>query len=468
MFEEESLLHSGAPRSSGTRVVAVLLAGGIGSRVGHSTPKQLLKVAGKPIMMHTLEVFAASPRIDEVLIMMNPGVIAELDFLREHNLPIPVRVLPGGATRNETTQLALAAIEGDETKVLFHDAVRPFVDHRIIDECIDALDRFDAVDTAIPSADTIVEIDVDGCIAAMPTRGVLRRGQTPQAFRTEVLKSAYEVANLDPDFAATDDCGVVFNYLPDVKIHVVEGTPENMKITDPIDLHIADKLFQLQSATLSHSVDDLPCFVGKNIVVFGGAYGIGQSIVELARAAGATVHSFSRSETGTDVTSRKAVRSALASVRECGQQIDHVVVTAGVLNISDLNDAPRKHINGTVKTNLIAPAIIAKEVHADLRASGGSLVLFTSSSYTRGRAGYSMYSATKAGVVNLTQALAEEWEDDGVRVNSINPQRTDTPMRKAAFGMEPPHSLLTPEAVAAVSLRTMASEITGQTVSVRI
>ncbi len=453
---------------TGTPVVAVLLAGGVGSRVGHSTPKQLLKIAGKPILEHTLLVFDEFARFDEILIMMNPGAMGGLDYLADLGLTTPFRVLPGGSTRNETTRLALEQITADDTKVLFHDAVRPFVDAQIIHECLSKLDLFDAVDTAIASADTIIEIDEHGCISGMPARATLRRGQTPQGFRAGTLRAAYALAEQDSSFSATDDCGVVFKYLPEVRIHVVDGTSENMKITDPLDLHIADKLFQMQTATLSQSTDDLPSFAGQSIVVFGGAYGIGQSIVNFARSSGATVHSFSRSETGTDITSRRAVRAALDAARAESGRIDHVVITAGVLRVSELASASRKVITGTVKTNLVAPAVIAREVFKDLAESQGSLTFFTSSSYTRGRAGYSMYSATKAGVVNLSQALSEEWEQSSIRVNSINPQRTQTPMRTAAFGTEPEGTLLSPESVAAVTLRTMASDITGQTISVRI
>ena len=84
-----------------------------------------------------------------------------------------------------------------------------------------------------------------------PTDRALRRGQTPQAFRLGTIRRAYELANEDKTFRATDDCGVVFTYLPDVPIYVVDGTPENMKVTEPIDVHIADKIFQLQSESLS-------------------------------------------------------------------------------------------------------------------------------------------------------------------------------------------------------------------------
>ena len=452
------------------RTVAVVLAGGIGVRVGLGIPKQLIKIAGKAIVEHTLEALDASPHIDEIIIMMNAAAIGELDHLLDNDRFAKLtRILPGGETRNDTTQLAIAAIDGDDTKVLFHDAVRPFIDDRIIEDCVRALDEYDAVDTAIPSADTIIQVDGNRLITGIPDRSMLRRGQTPQAFRLGTIRRAYEIAADDPGFKATDDCGVVFTYLPEVPIYVVDGTAENMKVTEPIDVHIADKLFQLQSASLSlESTTAVPDLSGKSVVVFGGSYGIGESIVDQARQAGAIVSEFSRSTTGTDIKSAKAVRQALASVQKAVGRIDVVIVTAGVLRIAPLVESPKRDLKDTIQVNLIAPALVAREAHPYLARTAGQVVLFTSSSYTRGRAGYSAYSATKAGIVNLTQALAEEWEPSQVRINCINPQRTNTPMRTQAFGEEPLDSLLDPADVARVTLNVAASELTGQIVTVQV
>jgi len=453
------------------RTVAVVLAGGIGVRVGLGIPKQLIKIAGKAIVEHTLESLQASSDVDEIIILMNAASIHELDHLLTHDrFPKLTRILPGGETRSDTTQIALNALEGDDTKVLLHDAVRPFIDARIIRDCVDALDRFDAVDTAILSADTIIRVDDQDRIADIPDRSMLRRGQTPQAFRLGTIRRAYELASADPDFRATDDCGVVFRYLPNVPIHVVEGTAENMKVTEPIDVHIADKLFQLQSASLSLDTrpETLPDLTGKTVVVFGGSYGIGENVVGLARQAGARVHEFSRSSTGTDVRNADQVTDALDRVVASDGRVDVVVVTAGLLRVGALVDAPLNELTEAIDTNLVAPVVIARASFRHLAQTHGQMLLFTSSSYTRGRAGYGVYSATKAGVVNLTQALSEEWAPSGVRINCINPQRTHTPMRTAAFGEEPEETLLAAEDVARVTLNVAASGLTGQVVTVQV
>lgn len=451
------------------RTVAVLLAGGIGVRVGLGIPKQLIKIAGKAIVEHTLEVVNASPVIDEIIIVMNAGAIGQLRSLMDHErFPKLTRIIPGGETRNDSTRAALAVIDDDpDTKVLFHDAVRPFVNDRILEECVEALDHYDAVDTGIPSADTIIQVDSASHITGIPNRGTLRRGQTPQAFRAGTIRQAYDLAANDKSFHATDDCGVVFTYLPDTPIFVVEGTAENMKVTEPIDVHIADKIFQLQSASLTAD-EELPDMTGKVVVVFGGSYGIGESITALARDAGAEVYEFSRSTSGTDVRSRSHVKNALKQVFERAGRIDSVVLTAGVLQMGPLTKTKVREIEYGIETNFLAPVIVSRAAHKYLARTGGQVLLFTSSSHTRGRANYGVYSASKAAIVNLTQSLAEEWADDGININCINPQRTNTPMRTAAFGDEPIESLLDPSTVAAVSLQVLNSDLTGQIVSVRV
>ncbi|MBN8425013.1 SDR family NAD(P)-dependent oxidoreductase [Microbacterium esteraromaticum] len=451
------------------RTVAVILAGGIGVRVGLGIPKQLIKIAGKAIVEHTLEVMSSSEVIDEIVIVMNAGAISQLESLKhDERFPKLTRILPGGETRNDSTQAALAALGDDPaTKVLFHDAVRPFVNDRILEECVEALDHYEAVDTAIPSADTIIQVDAASHITGIPNRSTLRRGQTPQGFRLGTIRAAYALANEDKTFHATDDCGVVFTYLPDTPIFVVEGTPENMKVTEPIDVHIAEKLFQLQSASLTADAE-LPDLSGKVIVVFGGSYGIGESIVDLARSAGAEVHEFSRTTTATDVRSRTAVKKALKHAHEQSGRIDAVIMSAGVLRMGPLTATKVKHIESSVETNFLAPVIVSRAAHKYLKQTGGQVLLFTSSSHTRGRANYGIYSASKAAVVNLTQALAEEWAEDSVRINCINPQRTRTPMRANAFGEEPEGSLLDPLHVASVSLQVLDSGLTGQIVAVRV
>jgi len=453
------------------RRIAVLLAGGVGVRIGLDIPKQLLKVAGKTLLEHTLAALDGHPMVDEVVVMMAPG---HLDAVRAivrtggyHKVSV---IEEGGQTRNETTHRALAVIGDDESHVLFHDAVRPLLSPRIVTECFEALEEHPAVDVAIPSADTIIEVGPDNTIREIPPRAALRRGQTPQAFRSSVIRRAYALAAKDPGFEATDDCTVVLRYLPDEPIWVVRGDERNMKVTDPIDVYIADKLFQLTHTEAPEGIsedDYRTALSGRTVVVFGGSYGIGADICRLAEQYGARVFSFSRSSTRTHVERRTDLVAAADRVLAESGRIDHVVNTAGMLPRGTLAETSEETIYSATDVNYLAPVFIAQVFYPHLVVTGGSLLLFTSSSYTRGRSGYSLYSSAKAATVNLTQALADEWAGAGVRVNCINPQRTATPMRTKAFGQEPADSLLESEAVARTSLDVLVSRFTGHVIDVR-
>jgi 2-C-methyl-D-erythritol 4-phosphate cytidylyltransferase len=233
------------------RMVAVVLGGGTGQRLGAALPKQLLELSGKSLLEHCVAAFCAAPDIDEVLVVMAAGYVDQVKaMLAAASYEKVSAVLPGGAARSDSTRAALAALgppalgSATECGVLFHDAARPLVDQRIIASCVSALrGGHDAVGTAVPSSDTIVVVS-DGVMREIPPRERLWRCQTPQAFRLPVIRRAHELAAADPDYVPTDDCGVVLRYLPDVPVHIVEGSERNLKITYPGDLAVAEVLFR--------------------------------------------------------------------------------------------------------------------------------------------------------------------------------------------------------------------------------
>jgi 2-C-methyl-D-erythritol 4-phosphate cytidylyltransferase len=459
------------------RNVAVVLAGGTGTRVGLSIPKQLIKIAGKPIIEHTIAAMQASPLVDEILVLMTPGYLDDVRaIVRNGGYDKVTQILEGAGTRNDTTATALAALGDTDCNVLLHDAVRPLVSQTIIAANVAALETHLAVDTAIPSADTVIQVGADSepgaldQIADVLPRHLLRRGQTPQSFRLSTIREAYANAARDPNFTATDDCTVVLRYLPEVDIAVVPGHERNMKVTEPIDVYIADKLFQLTSADTPAALTEdeyRARLAGKTVVVFGGSYGIGSDIADLARQFGADVRIYSRSSTGTHVENRAEIAEVAAAVLAETGQIDYVVNTAGVLIRGELVATSEETVYSATDINYLAPIFIAQEFYPALARSRGSLLLFTSSSYTRGRSGYSLYSSAKAAVVNLTQALADEWAGSEVRVNCVNPERTGTPMRTKAFGEEPAGTLLSSEEVARQSLDVLLSGQTGHVIDIR-
>jgi len=249
------------------RMVAVVLGGGIGQRVGAALPKQLLRLGRRTLVEHCVAAFEQAPGIDEILVVMAGGYVEQVRaMLADGEYGKVTGVIAGGAGRPDSTRVALAALAGAggdpaalagaggdpaalagaggdlaDCGVLLHDAARPLVDQRIIADCVAALDLHEAAGVAVPTSDTIVITD-NGVMHSMPRRETLWRCQTPQCFRLPVIARAHELAAADPDFAPTDDCGVVLRYLPAVDVHIVAGNERNMKITYPQDLAVAEAL----------------------------------------------------------------------------------------------------------------------------------------------------------------------------------------------------------------------------------
>lgn len=231
---------------TGPRRVAVLLAGGTGTRVGAEVPKQLLQVAGRPLLEHALRALHSHELVEEIVLVMAPGHLGAARELVDAGgyADKVTAVVPGGASRGESTVAGLAALGDEPCHVLVHDAARPLVTARIITDCYGALATYRAVNVAVESPDTVIEVDAAGLQRRTLPRDSLRRVQTPQGFHSEVLRAAHERAAADSGFAATDDCGVVARYLPDVPIAVVAGDERNLKVTTPVDLAVVAALLR--------------------------------------------------------------------------------------------------------------------------------------------------------------------------------------------------------------------------------
>lgn len=446
--------------------IAIVLASGSGTRLGSEIPKQFLKLAGKTVLEHTLDVFERHEGVHEIVLVASPEhrLLAE-EIANSAGYAKLGRIISGGSSRQASSAAGIAAVSGDDHKVLVHDAVRPLLDSGTIDRCLDALDQYEAVDTAIPSSDTIIRMGEDQTILEIPDRSALHLGQTPQGFRAGTLRRAHELAAADAQLRVTDDCGLILRYgLGPVK--VVAGAVSNIKITYPSDIYLADRLFQLRTRQAS-AAGFGNGLRGKVVVVFGGSRGIGRCVHELASSSGAFSRAVSRSD-GIDVADADAVRSLLRDVVAEHGRLDIVVATAGILRTGLLAGQDYACIDEQLATNLRGSIVVARESFALMQEQrSGSIALFTSSSYTRGRARSSVYSATKAAIVNLVQGLAQEYQPFGVRINAINPERTATPMRSENFGAEPASELLDAETVAAATLASALSSATGEVIDVR-
>ena len=390
-------------------------------------------------------------------------------FVKKNQWKKVTKVFNGGKERFDSTYSALQGLEGEDnnSNILLHDAVRPLINESIINNCIDALRNFEAVDVVIPSADTLVEVYDDGCISNIPNRAVMRRGQTPQAFKLGTLKQAYQRAINAQRFSFTCDCGVVRSMVPGVRVATVVGAESNMKVTHPIDLFIAEKLLQEANKISFNTGDNLDYIKGKNIIIFGGNSGIGLEIKKAAILLGANVEIASRSFNNVDIVDIECVKNYLAQMEKKIGCIDYIINTAGVLIKKPIDMLTNEEVHTLININFIGAVNIAMASKQYLKKSSGMLLNFTSSSYTRGRSYYALYSSSKAAIVNFTQAIAEEWSSENIKVNCINPERTATPMRTINFGIEPAELLLDPRDVALTSLKVLGANSTGLIIDVR-
>ena len=225
--------------------VAVILAGGMGTRVGGNTPKQLLPLSdGRSVLEHSVDAFEAASCIDEIVIVMHPEWIKEAEELCRRNTWQKVRqIIAGGSERWESSWHAIQAFSGQlsDISLWLHDAARPFVSQRILADVAEALETHAAVTVGVPVTDTLYKVrrdDVRGTkeVEAIPSRADFMRAQTPQAFHLDVLKEAFERALAQGQVTVTDDVGIVQAYMPEQTIFIVSGEEANRKITYAEDL----------------------------------------------------------------------------------------------------------------------------------------------------------------------------------------------------------------------------------------
>jgi 2-C-methyl-D-erythritol 4-phosphate cytidylyltransferase len=221
------------------KVAVSILAGGSGSRFGGDKPKQFEKIGDRTILEHSVAAFEKHPQISEIVVVIHPDHIEDTKKLMNGFSKVKA-VIPGGRTRTLSSFQGIDFFKdyAPETKILIHDAARPFVSGEIITNVIKSLDTHNAVNVAVSVPDTVIEIDSAGKMKNIPDRSLMKLVQTPQGFILSVIRNAYKAAFKDPGFVATDDCGVVFNYLKANKIHIVEGSRRNIKITERDDLII--------------------------------------------------------------------------------------------------------------------------------------------------------------------------------------------------------------------------------------
>jgi 2-C-methyl-D-erythritol 4-phosphate cytidylyltransferase / 2-C-methyl-D-erythritol 2,4-cyclodiphosphate synthase len=244
--ESNSLdLSRNAGRDGKLMAAAVIAAGGTGTRMNAAVPKQFLEIAGKPILLHTVEGIAALDEIIQIIVALPAEHIAEAQsILQRQPVRIDVQCVPGGSTRQESVRLGVAHARPEAAIIMVHDAVRPICEREMILRVLNAALENGAAVPGLPATETIQRVDNSGRILPTPPREELFAIQTPQAFHAEILRSALKKAD-DAGFLGTDESSVV--RWAGHPVLVVPGSADNIKITRPLDLDIAELLISKTS-----------------------------------------------------------------------------------------------------------------------------------------------------------------------------------------------------------------------------
>ena len=230
-------------------IFGAILAGGVGSRMNIADmPKQFLPLGDKPIIIHTLEKFMLCSKMDKIYIGVHPSWLLHMEDLIEKFIKVrkdDIIIVAGGGDRNTTIMNIIDKIEeeygvSEDNYIITHDSVRPFVTSRILNENIEAVVKYDAVDTVVGAIDTIVMSEDGKIISDIPDRRKMYQGQTPQSFKIKLLKDFYYDFSEDEKEILTDACKICL--VRNTNVHLVEGEISNMKITTVSDYKIAQAM----------------------------------------------------------------------------------------------------------------------------------------------------------------------------------------------------------------------------------
>jgi 2-C-methyl-D-erythritol 4-phosphate cytidylyltransferase len=235
------------------KVTVILPAAGLGTRMGRSVPekagtsrKQFMLLEGSPILLHTIRKFVSTPAVSEIVVALRSDDIEWVrESLREEKFGKPVRLVEGGETRQESVEHALATLDETTELVAVHDAVRPFIEHSVLDKVFAEAAETGAAIVGIVPVDTVKQVHRNKIRQTIP-RDRLILAQTPQVFRFDLLKSAFSKARED-GFTGTDESSLV-ERLDQIEVSVIPGSDRNLKITKPSDMDLA-RMFLAEEMT---------------------------------------------------------------------------------------------------------------------------------------------------------------------------------------------------------------------------
>jgi 2-C-methyl-D-erythritol 4-phosphate cytidylyltransferase len=225
------------------KTVALIVAGGSGKRMGHDRSKQYLMLGGVPIIVHTLRTFMEASSIDDIVLVVPERDIdyVKLSIIEQYGISKVTHMIAGGRKRQDSVRNGLEAMSNDCHVVVIHDGVRPFVSEELINTSVMKAIEDGAVTVGVPVKDTVKSVTGDGIIKETLDRQELWLTQTPQTFTREIIQQAYRRAYED-NFYGTDEASLVERM--NIKVTMVNGSYENIKITTAEDLAIGEYILK--------------------------------------------------------------------------------------------------------------------------------------------------------------------------------------------------------------------------------
>ena len=418
----------------------IILAAGSGERMGTNIPKQFLEIRGRTVLDYTVSNCAEVAK--DIVIVTSGNYLEELKERYSD-----YTVILGGETRFDSVLNGLNASKNEI--VIVHDAVRPFVDKRVLEELAENAKKYPGVGAVVPLVDTILKSDEDGFLKETPNRYDFVDSQTPQAFQKEFLIKALK----KKEAHNTELLELV--RLAGGKVKLIEGSSWYFKITHKPDIYAAEGF--LEEAE------------GKVAVVTGGTSGIGLKVVERLRDAGQKVYALGfksdKADIKLDVRNSKEVEKVFKEIYEKEGRIDVLVNSAGVAENAKLIDTTDEMWQKILETNLFGAFYCLREALRYMK-SGGVIVNVASSGISGGRAGEGAYGSSKISLDHLSKVAALENKEKGISVFTVCPTRTNTPLRERLHPEEDQSKLPSadePAKVIALCCTNDLSLLTGQT-----
>jgi len=405
--------------------IGIILAGGNGSRFGSQIPKQYMSLNGKLVIQYVIDAFEESKYFDQIII------VGEY-FNTKHMIVKP------GTTRNESIQHGLDACPNDTDNVLFHDAARPFIKAKDLPQYFGALMYNDAAVTSVKITDAMFPKFEDR------TRHTLI--QTPEAFRFKKLMEVFNVENTD--------CIAIYQHLisSNSNIGLIELSHQNMKITYPQDLYIAEQLMKYKEVIKRTS--DVK---GKDILIFGGTGGIGIALTKQLNELGANVISLGSN----DADLSKSVSTFTSDYTN----FDCIIYSAG--SYATDSEGLINSYDKIMNVNFKSIVNIVENAETMLKP-GGSIILLGSTAASFGRPGIALYSASKAALNCFVEAIAPTLAKKGFRINVICPAKVATPLQTHINPNANQKEMIQPEDLAKIIIGYIDINVTGQIVYVKV